>query len=81
MTEGKKRKKRGEKEETEQFTTRLTPRAKDRLKAVAQLGEETAYAILEGAFWHYWNTALSKEKRDAAEAFSVAMAKLRRGDG
>lgn len=78
MSDEKKRKKRGGKPQTEQFTTRLTPRAKDRLKAISQLEEETAYAILEKGFWLWWETELSPEKRKAAEAFSVAVEKLRR---
>ncbi|MEM7482375.1 MAG: hypothetical protein AAF481_14455 [Acidobacteriota bacterium] len=61
----------------EQFTMRLTPAAKERLMAISQLEGETAYAILERAFWCWWERDLDGKKREAVERFATAVETLR----
>jgi len=47
------------------FTALMSPRAKQRLKALAQL-------VLETAFWEFWEQ-LPKNKRTAAETIATAI--------
>lgn len=48
------------------FTAQLTPEAKAKLKALAQIKHSPAYTLLESAFWMLWE-ALPEDTRDAAE--------------
>jgi len=54
------------------FTALMSPRAKQRLKALAQLEHNHAYALLETAFWKLWEQ-LPKNKRAAAETIATAI--------
>jgi len=58
------------------FTTRLTPRAKARLKAVSELTDTPAYAILEAAWWEHWAT-LPADVQKAAEEIVEAKSRVR----
>lgn len=51
----------------EPFTARLTPDAKRRLLAVAQILDVNAYEVMEQAFWGFWN-GLPDAQRAAADA-------------
>lgn len=51
----------------ETITTHLTPQAKRRLKALAQVQGDPAYELVEQAFWKLWED-LPSPRRDAAEA-------------
>ena len=53
--------------ELEPFTARLTPQAKKRLMALAQISEQPAYTLLEKAFWEHWEH-MPAGRREAAEA-------------
>jgi hypothetical protein len=48
------------------FNVLLTPEAKARLKALAQIEHTYAYTLLEGAFWKLWEE-LPPETRQAAD--------------
>lgn len=48
------------------FNAQLTPAAKAKLKALAQVEHTYAYSLLENAFWQLWES-LPAEKRKAAE--------------
>jgi predicted DNA-binding ribbon-helix-helix protein len=50
----------------------MTPEAKARLKALAQIEGEAAYIVLENAFWHRWES-LSEKKRDRAELIAATI--------
>jgi len=44
----------------------MSPQAKLRLKALAQLERKAAYLVLEDSFWHRWDD-LPEATRSAAE--------------
>ena len=54
----------------------LTPKAKAYLDAMAEMTHHTAYAVLERAFWYYWehlpSEDLSKDKRELVAKFADA---------
>ncbi len=50
----------------EPFTARLTPEAKRRLMALAQIKGDPAYELMEEAFWSLWD-GLPSSQKDAAE--------------
>ncbi len=54
------------------FTALMSPRAKQRLKALAQLEHNHAYALLEVAFWEFWEQ-LPRDRRSAAEMIAAAI--------
>lgn len=54
-------------QDLEPFTSHLTPEAKRRLLALAQVTGQPAYSFMERAFWLLWD-GLSKPQREAAEA-------------
>ena len=58
----------------------MTPEAKRRLKALAQVEGTHAYALLEDAFELWWRS-LPKAKREAAELIARAIEKARREGG
>jgi hypothetical protein len=62
------------------FQAQMTPQAKRRLKALAQVEGTHAYALLEEAFELWWRS-LPKGKRDAAELIAGAIEKARREGG
>jgi len=59
------------------FNAQMTADAKDRLKAIAHLEGTHAYALLEEAFWEWWQ-ALPESRRDRAELIAKAVAEARR---
>lgn len=63
----KKAKAAGRVRDLEPFTARLTPDAKRRLMALAQIKGDPAYELMEEAFWSLWDDLPSSQK-DAAEA-------------
>lgn len=58
------------------FTARLTPEAKKRLMALAQVTGVPAYTLLEEAFWTRWKD-LPTDRREAADAIVRAIEKSR----
>lgn len=52
--------------ELEPFTARLTPEAKRKLQALAQIRGEPAYEVIEEGFWNLWKT-LPSGQREASE--------------
>ncbi len=63
----KKAKAAGRVRDLEPFTARLTPDAKRRLMALAQIKGDPAYELIEEAFWSLWST-LPTSQKEAAEA-------------
>ena len=61
----------------EPFTARLTPEAKQRLLALAQIRDTNAYELMEQAFWDLWN-GLPEEQREAADALVELVEKARK---
>lgn len=51
------------------FTAQMTPDAKAKLKALAQVEHTHAYSLLEHAFWEFWSS-LPEDKRSAAETIA-----------
>lgn len=62
------------------FNAQMSAAAKDRLKAIAHLEGTHAYALLEEAFWRWWQS-LPKNRRERAEMIAAAVAEARRGGG
>ena len=60
----------------EPFTAHLSKKAKDRLKALAQVQRRHAYKILEEAFWTHWKS-LPERDRVAAETMASALESVR----
>jgi len=58
------------------FTARLTPGAKDRLMALAQIREVNAYELVEEAFWDLWR-GLPADEKEGAEALLNMIDKVR----
>jgi len=56
------------------FTARVSPRAKARLDALAFLTQESVQALMEKAFWTYWDS-LTPADRDSAEGIAQAREK------
>jgi len=54
-------------QDLEPFTAHLTPEAKNRLLALAQVTGQPAYSYMEQAFWLLWE-GLPDHQRDAAHA-------------
>jgi predicted transcriptional regulator len=54
------------------FSARLTPGAKNRLDALAMVTKETAYALVEKAFWVYWKN-LDESVRSKAERIAATL--------
>lgn len=54
-------------QDLEPFTAHLTPEAKRRLLALAQITGEPAYAYVERSFWLLWQ-GLPEPQREAAQA-------------
>lgn len=54
-------------QDLEPFTAHLTPEAKRRLLALAQVTGQPAYSYMERAFWLLWE-GLPDPQRDAAQA-------------
>lgn len=52
------------------FTARMTPKAKARLQALAQVKGQHAYLLLEELFWKQW-ALLDAEERKAAETVAA----------
>lgn len=48
--------------EREPFTARLTPEAKRKLQALAQIRGEPAYEVIEEAFWSLWKDVPSGQR-------------------
>lgn len=65
-------------EPLEQFTMRLTPRAKHRLKALSDLTGKPSYALLEAGFWQLLGE-LPQETRRGVE--TIAETVEMRGEG
>lgn len=61
------------------FNAQMSPEAKTKLKALAQVENTYAYALLEDAFWRYWE-ALPRDKRRAAETIAQLTARGRRSE-
>jgi predicted transcriptional regulator len=61
----------------EPFTARLTPDAKRRLMALAQIQDTNAYEVMEQAFWDFWN-GLPAAQREATEALLALVDKARK---
>ncbi len=58
------------------FNTLITPEAKARLKALAEIEGSYAYRVLEDSFWDRWNSLPAGKRRKAealAKGFEVAM--------
>lgn len=66
MTSQSPRSSRPPKKTLQPFTARLTPDAKRKLQALAQIRGQPAYEVLEEAFWRLWE-ALPPAQREAAE--------------
>lgn len=47
------------------FSAKLTPSAKNRLEALSFVTKESAYVLLEKAFWVYWDTLPEAERKKA----------------
>lgn len=62
------------------FNALITPEAKARLKALAEIEETYAYRLLEDAFWDRWNN-LPEEKRLKAEALAEGIEATLRKEG
>jgi hypothetical protein len=62
------------------FQAQMTPAAKRRLKALAEVEGTHAYTLLEEAFELWWGS-LPKAKRDAAELIASAIERARREGG
>ncbi|MEM7480005.1 MAG: hypothetical protein AAF481_02430 [Acidobacteriota bacterium] len=58
------------------FNAQLTSRARNRLKALAQVEDDYAYKILESAFWSMWES-LPPRRREAAEKIAKALESIR----
>jgi hypothetical protein len=54
------------------FTIQLSSRAKMRLKALSDVERDHAYALVEKAFWEYWER-LPERKRRTAELLAATM--------
>jgi hypothetical protein len=58
------------------FNTKLTPRGKAYLDALAKMVRKPAYSVLEDDFWHYWKDLseeeLPKDKRELVASFADA---------
>jgi hypothetical protein len=54
------------------FSGMLTPEAKRRLLALAQVSGKPAYVLLEDAFWLQWK-AVPSAQRDAVETIVAAL--------
>lgn len=54
-------------QDLEPFTAHLTPEAKRRLLALAQVTGQPAYTYMERAFWLLWQ-GLPEPQREAAQA-------------
>jgi acyl-CoA-binding protein len=61
------------------LTVRLTPDAKRRLMALAQIKGGPAYQLMEEAFWSLWD-GLPSSQKDAAEEL-VRLVDRARGEG
>lgn len=59
------------------FTARLTPDARRRLLAVAQIRDVNAYEVIEQAFWEFWR-GLPDSQRAAADALVELVEKTRK---
>lgn len=57
------------------FTAQMSPQAKRRLKAIAQVEGSYAYTLLEEAFWQFWEQ-LPDDKRSTAETIAAAIEKV-----
>lgn len=51
--------------EREPFTARLSPEAKRKLQALAQIRGEHAYEVIEEAFWRLWDDLAEGERQSA----------------
>jgi predicted transcriptional regulator len=60
----------------EPFTARLTPEAKRRLMALAQIRDTNAYEVMEQAFWDLWN-GLPESEKAAADSLAQLVEKAR----
>ena len=60
------------------FNAQMTTKARDRLKALAQIEGKHAYVLLEEAFWSNWQV-LDAGKRKAAELIASTVEKARKG--
>jgi hypothetical protein len=63
-----------EEEKSPQFSARFGYSAKTRLDALAHLTHKPVNALLEEAFWTYWD-ALPESDREGAEAIAQAVEK------
>jgi hypothetical protein len=54
------------------FTALMTPQAKARLKALAQVKGTFGYSVLEASFWQTWKQLPAAERRKA-EALAKAL--------
>lgn len=61
------------------LTVLLSPRAKRRAKALAQVQGRPTYQVMESAFWSLWKS-LPEDKRDAAEAIAALIEEARGED-
>ena len=58
------------------FNAQMTTKAKERLKALAQVEGKHAYTLLEDGFWQFWES-LEDDKRSAAEQIVSILEKSR----
>lgn len=59
-------------EDLQSFSGMLTPEAKRRLLALAQVTGDPAYVLLEKAFWLQWKAVPASQRR-AAETIAAAL--------
>lgn len=59
------------------FNAQMSAKARDRLKALAQIEGKHAYVVLEEAFWSSWQS-LQTDKRKAAELIASTVEKARK---
>lgn len=65
-------------EPLETFTLRITPRAKRRLRALAEVSGKPSNAVIEAAFWQHL-AALPKPTREAVERIASTVESMRAG--
>lgn len=59
-------------DDTVVFNAQMSQKAKNRLKALAQIEDRYAYAVLETAFWDFWDR-LPDDRRQAADQIARAV--------
>ncbi len=72
MSERKKGRPKSRQDGLKVFTARMTPKAKARLQALAQVKGQHAYLVLEELFWKQW-ALLESDERKAAETVAATI--------